>query len=209
MSQPAQHRYAVLVSGRGSNLKAILDAIGDGRISQKPSLVLTDNEDAPALDYARQAGVETFFIDPKLHKGRKAYGARIIEELEKRGIDIVCLAGFMRIIHDDMVKNFRWRMVNIHPSLLPDFPGLEAQRQSLEAGVKESGCTVHFVDEGVDTGPVIMRAKVGVERGDTVESLSQRILRQEHRIYPIVIQAMLDNRIKVKDGKVEIEPRQG
>jgi len=198
------HKYAVLASGRGSNLKAILEAADKGIVPYKPSLVLTDNAQAGALDYARRHGVETCFIDPKVHRGRSAMGRRIIEELKKRGIDTICLAGFMRIVHESVVNEFRWRTINIHPALLPAFPGLEAQRQALEAGVKESGCTVHFVDEGVDTGPVIMQAKVPVLDDDTVESLSARILREEHRIYPVVIRALLEDRIKIVDGKAVI-----
>ncbi len=205
MPPSSLHKYAVFVSGRGSNLDAILAAHKNGTLSQKPSLVVTDNPGAPGLRHARENNVETCFIDPRKYKGREAYGARIIEELEKRGIDTICLAGFMRIIHKNVIEKFRCRILNIHPSLLPAFPGLEAQRQALEANVEESGCSVHLVDEGVDTGHVLMQARVKVEDGDTVETLSQRILRQEHRVYPIVIQALLDERIKISGGKAVME----
>lgn len=202
---PLGKKYAVFLSGRGSNLSAILAAHKNGTLSQKPSLVVTDNRGASGLIYARENRVEICFIDPKKYKGRKIYGERIIEELEKRGIDTICLAGFMRIIHKNVIERFRYKILNIHPSLLPAFPGLEAQRQALSAGVEESGCSVHLVDEGVDTGPIIMQAGVKVEKDDTVEKLSQRILRQEHRIYPIVIQALLDERIKISGGKAVME----
>lgn len=205
MPPPSLHKYAVFLSGRGSNLSAIFSACKNGALSDKPSLVVTDNPEVPGLIHARENDVETLLIDPRQQKGRKAYGARIIEELESRGIDTICLAGFMRIIHKNVVERFRHRILNIHPSLLPAFPGLEAQSQAIEAGVAEAGCSVHFVDEGVDTGAVIMQATVKVEEGDTVETLSQRILRQEHRIYPIVIQAMLDDRVKISGGKAVIE----
>ena len=202
------HRFAVFVSGRGSNLKAILHAYDSSLLPQKPSLVLTDTQTAPALDYAREYGIQTCFVDPKFHKGRKKYGAQIIEELKNRGIDTICLAGFMRIIHKEVINEFRWRIVNIHPSLLPAFPGLEAQRQALDAGVKESGCTVHFVDEGVDSGQIIMQSVVAVKKDDTQDTLSSRILEQEHRIYPIVIKALLEDRIKRIDGKAVISRKQ-
>ena len=195
------HKYAVFASGRGSNLKAMLDACADGGLSYKPSLTLTDNKLAPALDHARQHGVETLFIDPKEHKGRKAFAACAIRELKARGIDTICLAGFMRIVDKSLVDAFRLRIINIHPSLLPAFPGLDAQQQAVDSGARESGCTVHFVDEGVDTGPAILQAKVMVDEGETAESLAKKILAHEHRIYPIVIQALMEDRIRMVDGK--------
>ncbi len=198
------HKYAVFVSGRGSNLKAILDAHAEGRLSHLPSLVITDNAQAYALEYARQYGVETLFIDPKAHKGRKAFAAYTLEELRRRGIDTICLAGFMRIVDGLLVEAFRNRIINIHPSLLPLFPGLDAQKQAVDVGAKESGCSVHFVDEGVDTGLVILQAKVALEEGETAETLSKKILAHEHRIYPIVIQALLEDRIRLADGRAVI-----
>lgn len=191
----SKHKYAVFVSGRGSNLNAMFDAVRDGRLSYKPDLVLTDNPSATALEYARENGVETCWVDPAVNKGRRAFAEAAIKELKARGIDTICLAGFMRIVDKALVDAFPGRIINIHPALLPAFPGLDAQRQALEAGVAESGCTVHFVDEGVDTGAVIMQARVPVEKGDTVETLSNRILEQEHRIYPEAVQALMDDRI--------------
>lgn len=198
---PQKHRYAVLASGRGSNLKAILDACNNKILPFKPSLLLTDNKSAKALDYAREESVETCFVDPALHRGRKAMGEAIARELKQRQIDTICLAGFMRILHSALVREFYGRIINIHPSLLPDFQGLEPQQQALNAGVAESGCTVHFVDEGVDTGPVIMQTTVRVESGDTVESLSARILEQEHKLYPKALKGLLEDRIKMADEK--------
>ncbi|MFQ5432689.1 MAG: phosphoribosylglycinamide formyltransferase [Nitrospinota bacterium] len=201
MALPVEHRYAVFVSGRGSNLEAILKAHKASLLPLKPALVLTDNNNAPALNFAREDRIETCFIDPKIHKGREKYGLRIIEELKKRDIDTICLAGFMRVLHENVVSGFRGRIVNIHPSLLPAFPGLHAQRQALEAGVKEAGCTVHFVTEGVDSGPIIMQAKVPVKNDDTEQTLSSRILEQEHRIYPVVIKSLLEDKIEIGDDE--------
>lgn len=202
-------RYSVWASGRGSNLKALLDAHDQGRLSRAPSLALTDNASAPAMEHARARGVETLFIDPALHKGRKAFGAKAVEELRKRGIEAICLAGFMRIVDAGIIRAFPNRIINIHPSLLPLFPGLDVQKRAIEAGAKESGCTVHFVDEGVDTGPIIMQASVPVLPGDTAETLSARILKEEHRIYPIVVQALIDGRIREESGRVVMTPDAG
>ncbi len=198
------HKYAVWASGRGSNFKAMLDACRDGRLRHKPALLLTDNAAAPALEHARAAGVETLFIDPKVYKGRKLFGEKAVAELKARGIDTVALAGFMRIVDGVVVRAFPNRIINIHPALLPLFPGLDAQQQAIAAGVKESGCTVHFVDEGVDTGPIIMQAKVPVFPGDTADTLSARILVEEHRIYPLMVQALMEDRIVLTDGRARI-----
>lgn len=195
------HTYAVWASGRGSNFKSMLDACRDGRLPYKPALLLTDNAAAAALDHARAAGVETLFIDPKAYKGRKHFGEKAVAELTARGIDTIVLAGFMRIVDAVVVRAFPNRIINIHPALLPLFPGLDAQQQAIAAGVTESGCTVHFVDEGIDTGPIIMQAKVPVLPGDTAETLSARILVEEHRIYPLVVRALMENRIALADGR--------
>lgn len=196
------HKYAVLASGRGSNLLAIMKAVGRGIVPALPSLVISDNQEAKALELAKEYGVETLYIDPKLHKGRKKYGAEIIRELKSRGIEMICLAGFMRILGENVVDAFPNRTINIHPSLLPAFPGLDVQRRALEAGVEESGCTVHFVDAGVDTGPIIRQAKVKIEKTDSVESLSRRILAEEHRIYPLALSALIEGRLFIENGKV-------
>jgi len=200
-----KYKYAVLVSGRGSNLKAILEAVQRGEISSLPALVVTDNPSAPALAFALKHGAETCFINPEKYRGRKKFAEALIEELGKRGIDIVCLAGFMKIIHENVIREFAGRIINIHPSLLPAFRGLDAQKQALEAGVDESGCTVHFVDAGMDTGPIIRQRRVRVEKDDTVESLSARILEQEHRLYPQVIAELLEDRVRLENGRVLFE----
>ncbi|MDH5542389.1 MAG: phosphoribosylglycinamide formyltransferase [Nitrospinota bacterium] len=201
--------YAVLASGRGSNLQALLEAVTKNIVPYFPRVVLSDNLDAKALTIAAEHGIETVFLDPKKHKGRIAYGEGIKSELASRGVEYICLAGFMRILGENVVAAFPNRIINIHPSLLPSFPGLEAQRQALDAGVEESGCTVHFVDSGVDTGPIIMQAKVKVNQNDSVQALSERILEQEHLIYPKVISALLEKRITIKNGVVTVHNSDG
>ena len=195
-------KYAVLASGRGSNLLAIMDGVDKGIVPALPSLVLSDNIDAKALGLAKEYGVETLFIDPKLFKGKNKYGAEIIRELNGRGIEMVCLAGFMRILSENVVNAFLGKIINIHPSLLPAFPGLDVQRKALEAGAGESGCTVHFVNAGVDSGPIISQAKVKIEKSDSVESLSRKILKEEHKIYPPALSALIEGRLRVENGKV-------
>lgn len=197
----AKHIYAVLASGRGSNFKAILKAVDDGSLPHLPAVLLVDNAVAPAMDIAKSYGIETLFINPKEYKGKKKFGVKIVAEMKKRDVDTLVLAGFMRIIAGNVVKAFQGRIINIHPSLLPAFTGLDAQKQALDAGVKEAGCTVHFVDEGIDTGAVIAQAKVSVERGDTAESLSARILKQEHKIYPQTLALILNDKVKLVNGK--------
>ncbi len=186
------HKYAVLVSGRGSNLEAIINSVKKGIVPSMPSMVLTDNSSAKALEFAKKAGIETCFVDPKLHKGKKRMGDEIVRLLKAKGIDTICLAGFMRIIGKNVVEAFPRRIINIHPSLLPMFPGLEAQRQALDAGAAVSGCTVHFVDEGIDTGTIIEQSRVDVLKNDTVETLSARILEREHAVYPRVLASLLN-----------------
>jgi len=202
-------KYAVLASGRGSNLHSILKAVDNKVVPALPTLVLSDKSDAKALSIAADYGVETLFLDPKNYKGRKSYGDAIVKELFKRDIEYICLAGFMRILGENIVTAFPNRIINIHPSLLPAFPGLEAQRQALDAGVEESGCTVHFVDSGVDTGPIIMQTKVKVSKTDSEQSLSKKILEQEHIIYPKVLSALLEQRITIENGKVIIRNSNG
>ncbi|MBZ4688682.1 MAG: phosphoribosylglycinamide formyltransferase 1 [Clostridia bacterium] len=194
---------AILVSGRGSNMEAIINAIQDKRLNAEIVVVLSDNKEAPALKKAKNAGIAAKFVDP-LSFNREEYGEKLLQELQPYKIDLVVLAGFMRILGKTFLKAFSQRVVNIHPSLLPSFPGLDAQRQALEYGVKYSGCTVHFVDEGVDTGPIIDQVVVPVKADDTVESLSSRILKEEHRLYPQVLQKISEGRVKVKDRRVQI-----
>jgi phosphoribosylglycinamide formyltransferase-1 len=170
-------RIGVLVSGRGSNLQAIIDAIGDGSLDAQVTVVISDHAEAFALERARHNGIEAIFQDPKAYPGKEAYDAALVEALTAFGVDLICLAGFMRIVTPVLIRAFPLRIMNIHPALLPAFPGLHVQLKALEHGVRFSGCTVHFVDEGVDTGPVIIQAVVPVLPDDSEGTLSARILR--------------------------------
>jgi phosphoribosylglycinamide formyltransferase-1 len=204
-------RVGVLASGRGSNLQAILDSSLSGDIDVEVAAVLSDVESAVALERARRAGVPALYIDPGRSGARLAPEAecRYADELERRGVRIVALAGFMRILGDTLLSRFEGRIVNIHPSLLPSFPGLDAQRQALEYGVKWSGATVHFVDAGVDTGPIVIQAVVPVEQSDTRDSLAERILREEHRIYPEALQLIAEDRVSVEGRIVRVANARG
>lgn len=198
----ARLRLGVLVSGRGSNLQAIIDASEAGRIHAVVAVVISDVADAFALERARTHGIEAAFVDSRLFDTKEAFDAAVIDLLRKRGIDLVCLAGFMRLLSPQFVEEFRRRILNIHPALLPAFPGLHVQRKALKHGVKFSGCTVHFVDEGTDTGPIIIQAVVPVLDDDTEESLSARILKYEHQIYPRAIQLFAEGRLEVLGRRV-------
>ncbi|MEW6660994.1 MAG: phosphoribosylglycinamide formyltransferase [Bacillota bacterium] len=195
----------VLASGRGSNLQAIIDAIEEGRLHVTLRVVISDREDAPALDRARQAGVPAVFLNPKDFPGRIDYDLKVAEVLSENGVDLVVLAGYMRLISAEFLARYPQRVINIHPSLLPAFPGLNAQEQALAYGVKFSGCTVHFVDVGMDTGPVIAQAVVPVLDNDTEETLSERILREEHRLYPQVLEWIAAGRVIVSGRRVIVK----
>ncbi len=184
-------RLGILLSGRGSNFVAICDAIADGRIPDATIVaVVSDVAGAPGLSRAVERGLPAFPI-PRGGLTKAEHEARIEKILESAGVDLVCLAGYMRILSPEFVRRWRGRILNIHPALLPKFPGLHVQRRALEAGEKESGCTVHFVDEGTDTGPIILQRRVPVLPGDTEEALSARILAEEHRAYPEAIARVL------------------
>ncbi len=198
----ARLKVGVLVSGRGSNLQAIIDASEAGRIGAVVAIVISDVADAFALQRARTHGIEAAFVDPRLFKTRESFDSAIIDLLRKREVDLVCLAGFMRLLSPHFVREFRNRIMNIHPALLPAFPGLHAQRKALQHGTKISGCTVHFVDEGTDTGPIIIQAVVPVLDDDTEETLSARILAYEHKIYPRAIQLFAEGRLEVRSRRV-------
>jgi len=190
------------VSGRGSNLQAIIDNIEKGALSAEIAVVISDQEDAYALERARKHKIPAVHIDAKRYGTRDTYDAALVGELKKRTVDLVCLAGFMRIVTPVLIKAFPNRILNIHPSLLPAFPGLHVQKKALNHGVKFSGCTVHFVDEGVDTGPIIIQAVVPVLDNDTENSLSERILKQEHRIYSRAIQLFAEGRLTIEGRHV-------
>ena len=195
-------RLGVLVSGRGSNLQAIIDASHAGRIDAIVAIVISDVADTFALDRARTHKIEAAFVDPKLFETREGFDAAIIDLFRKRDVDLVCLAGFMRLLSSLFVREYRNRIMNIHPALLPAFPGLHVQRKALKHGAKFSGCTVHFVDEGTDTGPIIIQAVIPVLDNDTDESLSARILNYEHQIYPRAIQLFAEGRLEVRGRRV-------
>ncbi|HLC21514.1 MAG TPA: phosphoribosylglycinamide formyltransferase [Candidatus Methylomirabilis sp.] len=195
-------RLGVLVSGRGSNLQAIIDASEAGRIDAVVAIVIGDVADAFALDRARAHGIEAAFVNPRLFDSREGFEAGIIDLMRKRDVDLVCLAGFMRLLSPHFVREFPNRIMNIHPALLPAFAGLHVQHKALVHGSKFSGCTVHFVDEGTDTGPIIIQAAVPVLDDDTEESLSARILNYEHQIYPRAIQLFAEGRLEVRGRRV-------
>ncbi len=197
---------AILISGRGSNMKAILNAFKKGKIPVKPAVVISNKSDAKGIKIAQKLGVKTVVIESSEVKGVSwDYDTKIVTVLEKYGVTpkngLVCLAGFMRILSPEFIKHFKGRIMNIHPAILPSFPGLHSQKQAVDYGVKYSGCTVHFVDEGVDTGPIILQAIVKVKDNDTEKSLSKRILSKEHKIYPKAIKLFAESKIKVKGRK--------
>jgi phosphoribosylglycinamide formyltransferase-1 len=197
-------RLGVLASGRGSNLEAILEATAGPGFPAHPAVVVSDREQAAALQRARNRSVPAVFVNPKDHADRAAYDAAVMAVLESHGVELVCLAGFMRILSPAFVRSWAGRIINIHPSLLPAFPGLAAQRQALAHGVKVAGATVHFVDEGVDTGPIIVQACVPVLEDDTEETLAARILTEEHRLYPEAIRLFAEGRLAIHGRRVVI-----
>lgn len=202
MTSRKKVRLGVLASGRGSNLQAIIDASEAGKIDAIVAIVISDVADARALELARRHGVEAVFVDPRLHATSEDFDAAVTDLLRQHEVELVCLAGFMRLLSPYFIRKYRNRIMNIHPALLPAFPGLHAQRQALRYGAKVSGCTVHFVDEGVDTGPIIIQAVVPVLDSDTEESLSARILQHEHQIYPQAIQLFAEGRLELRGRQV-------
>jgi phosphoribosylglycinamide formyltransferase 1 len=186
-------RLAILLSGRGSNFEALADAVGQGRIPGTEIVaVISDVPEAEGLARARQRNLPAHGVDGRRHANRQEHEAQILKILESARPDLICLAGYMRLLSPEFVGRYRGRIVNIHPALLPKFPGLHAQKRALEAGESVSGCTVHFVDEGADTGPIILQRRVPVLSGDTEESLSARILTQEHLAYPEAVARVLE-----------------
>jgi phosphoribosylglycinamide formyltransferase 1 len=201
-------RVAVLASGRGSNLQAIIDAIEAGQVQAQIVAVISNKKDAVALDRARKHGLPELFVDPKPFAGqpdsREAYDRVLLEVLQQQHVELVLLAGYMKIVTAVLVNAFANRMMNIHPSLLPSFPGLDVQKKAIDWGCKLAGCTVHFVTEGVDEGPIIVQAAVPVLDSDTPEALAARILEQEHKIYPQAVQLFAEGRLKVNGRQVQI-----
>lgn len=197
-------KVGVLVSGRGSNLQAIIDSIEAEKMNTAIAVVISNVPGVQALERAKDHGIKTLVVDGKGFRDKSDYEKEVIRALDGEKVDLVCLAGYMRLLSPEFVRHFKGRIMNIHPALLPAFPGLHVQKQALEYGVKFSGCTVHFVDEGCDTGPIIIQAVVPVLDDDTEESLSARILEQEHRIYPEAIRLFSENKLRIEGRRVKI-----
>lgn len=199
----------ILISGRGSNMENILKAVKKNKIPIKPVLVISNKPDAKGLAIAQKLGVKTEVVESQgLKGGNWEYDSKLVSVLEKHKITpqncLICLAGFMRIMSPEFIRHYKGRIMNIHPAILPAFPGLHSQRQALEYGVKYSGCTVHFVDEGVDTGPIILQSVVKIKDDDTEENISKRILKQEHKIYPKAVKLFAKGKIKISGRKTII-----
>jgi phosphoribosylglycinamide formyltransferase-1 len=194
-------RLGILLSGRGSNFEAIADNVARGAIDAEIAIVISNRAEAPGLEAARRRGLPAVSL-PSKGLDRTVYESLLAAELNRHAVDLVCLAGYMRLLSAGFIREFAGRVLNIHPSLLPSFPGLDAQHQALEHGVKVTGCTVHFVDEYLDAGPILIQAAVPVLDDDTVEDLSARILQQEHRIYSEAIQMVLSGRLRVEGRRV-------
>ena len=194
-------RLAILLSGRGSNFEAIADSIQQGRLPARIEVVASNLASAPGLEKARRRGLTTLVV-PSRGVPREDYDRSLVYELKRHRVDLVCLAGFMRILSPLFIRSFPNRILNIHPSLLPAFPGLHAQRQALEYGVQFSGCTVHLVDEGVDSGPILLQAAVPVLESDDEESLAARILAEEHRLYPQAIGMLVRDEVRLEGRRV-------
>lgn len=198
-------KIGVLASGTGSNFQAIIDSIETGYISAQINVLITDNPQAFSIERAKKHGIETLIMRPKNYTSRDEYFKDIAAELKKREVELAVLAGFMRIVGKPLLDIYPNRVMNIHPAILPSFPGLHGQKQANDYGVKISGCTVHFVDEGMDTGPIIIQAAVPVKDDDTEETLSGRILKLEHKIYPEAIKLFSEGRIELNGRKVRIK----
>jgi phosphoribosylglycinamide formyltransferase 1 len=199
-------RVGVLASGYGSNLQALIDRSEDGSLPAEISCVISNIASAFALERARRHGIPAIHLDHRLFSGRVAYDKAVVDSLSEHGVELVALAGFMRIISPVLIDAFPNAIMNIHPALLPSFPGLHAQRQALDHGVKIAGCTVHFVDAGTDTGPIICQAAVPVLEGDNEESLSARTLVEEHRIYPLAVKLFAEGKLTVDGRRVIVKP---
>ncbi len=197
-------RIAVFLSGRGSNFRAIHDAILEGKLNAEIVLVFSNKKEAPGLKIAQEQNLETLYLNPKEFETREDYDASLIQEVKKRDVDLICLAGYMRILTPLFCKAFLNRILNIHPALLPSFPGLHVQQKAIDWGVRYSGATVHFVTPEVDMGPIILQTVVPVLQDDTEETLSERILEEEHKIYPESVRLFFEGRLEVRGRRVFI-----
>lgn len=200
-------KVAVFLSGRGSNFESIYRASLKKDSNYEIAIVISNKQNARGLKRAKKFKLKNFYVSSKLFKTKKDYNCYIIELLKINQVDLVCLAGFMRIIDHEFTEEYKNRIINIHPALLPSFAGLNAQKQAIDHGVKYSGCTVHFVDSGIDTGPIILQKSVKIKSNDNEESLSKRILKEEHKIYPDAIKLFFENRLKIDGRKVIILDR--
>jgi phosphoribosylglycinamide formyltransferase-1 len=197
-------RIAVLVSGRGSNLQAIIDSIKNGYLHAQISIVISDISDAYALERARMHEINAVHIDPRKFESKESYETEILRVLDFHNVQLVLLAGYMKILGKTLLTEYKNRILNIHPALLPAFPGLHAQEQAFKHGVKVAGCTVHFVDEELDGGPIIIQKCVEVKDDDTIQTLAERILEQEHKIYPEAVKLFVENKLCIEGRKVKI-----
>lgn len=198
-------QLGVLASGSGTNLQSIIDACESGAIDARVCVVVSDKEDAKALDRARNHDIPAFCFNRKSFASKKEFEASILEKFGEHGTELVCLAGYMRIVGGTLLQPYAGKMINIHPALLPAFPGLDGQRQAWEYGVKVAGCTVHFVDDKMDNGPIIGQIAVEVQENDTVDTLQKRILKQEHKLYPRCIQLIAEGKVRIEGRKVIIK----
>lgn len=198
-------KLGVLISGRGSNLQAIIDACVGGKIPATVAVVISNDPAAQGLERAKKHQIPAVVIDNRQFKDKNTYELEIVKVLQEHKVDLVCLAGYMRIVGGVLLEHFRGKIINIHPSLLPAFPGLHAQKQALEHGVTVTGCTVHFIDEGCDTGPIIIQSAVPVKENDTEETLSERILVQEHHIYPLAIEFIAKDKLTIEGRRVKLK----
>ena len=199
------YKIGVLISGRGSNLQALLDAIQDRRLNATIAVVISNREDAGGLERARRAGVEAMVVSHRGWPSRDDYDRALVQELQRRGVSLVCLAGFMRVVGRPLLDAYPNAILNIHPALLPSFPGLDAQQQALAYGVKVTGVTVHLVGEGLDDGPIVLQRTVPVLENDTVESLSSRILVEEHRAYPDAVRTIIEGRWRIEGRRFRLD----
>ncbi len=195
---------AVLASGRGSNLQAVIDSIENGYLKARITVVISDAGDAYALERAKKHGIKAAFIDPKKFPSKELYEEKVLSILKNYDSELVLLAGYMRVVGHTLLEAYKNHMLNIHPALLPAFPGLHAQKQAFDHGVKVAGCSVHFVDESIDGGPIILQRCVEVKEDDTAETLADRILEQEHKIYPEAVKLVVENRLRIEGRKVKI-----
>lgn len=196
---------AVFASGNGTNLQAIIDAVSCGKIKAKIALVVSDNKNAYALERAKKAEIEIFILNPKGFKKREDYDKEIIKELKKKNVQLIILAGFMRLVSTHFVKQYKHKIMNIHPALLPSFKGTHGIKDAFEYGVKKTGATVHFVDRELDRGPIILQESVDVDENDTLDTLEEKIHKVEHKLYPEAIKLFTENKLKIENRKVKIK----